>query len=33
MLGNFSVGSRTDANLYTLNISRKSASDASSMLF
>lgn len=33
VLGNFSVGSRTDANLYALNISRQSTSDASSMMF
>lgn len=32
VLGNFSVGSRTDANLYALNISRQSTSDASSMM-
>lgn len=33
VLGNFSVGVRTNTNLYALNISRQSTSDASSMMF
>lgn len=33
VLGNFSVGTRTNTNLYALNISRQSISDASSMMF
>lgn len=33
VLGNFSVGTRTNTNLYALNISRQSTSDASSMMF